>query len=771
MPAGHVSQLNDLRDNAGPSVLVLDRTAQTLAVVRALGRAGYRIIVGSSGGRAEVEWSRYCDETWLHPSIKDAASFGAALSRFLDERSDVGCVFPVGESSAAALCRLPNILAKHIDIAMVPPAIFEACHDKGRANLLAQQVGILVPETRTVGSLEEMHIFVRSFGFPAIVKPVRSTAKIFGRKAYILTSADEFQARFSVWPPEHDALLIQRYVEGRLEQCDFVAAKGVLVAYFQAHALRTDMVDGTGFAVDFLSDPIAKDVMSACRDFVRGHNYSGPGLMQLIRSVDDGKLYFIENNPRLSAGIAQSIFCGENFPLLTLQATSRLHKFALKEVTGDVQHYRAHSRAHWLLRDINGWCSTKGALSGSERRRWLRALFWSLVRADNHMTWEWRDPLPSAWIYLKLLHRLTLHSLERLRGWARRLRRDFIHLEITRPGGGAGLGVIGSPHARHHFARLYLGDRERYNMRWGLHRPGCTHIARRLTQRYGLSVISETRVSEELRNELIRMPKLIDVAVDLPSTLELYRASLGSSASNDLARIRSRRLTSEVTCDAAFIPEFYSRFHLPAITGRHGREGHVLPEKHLAKELRVEGTEFVKVMRDGACVAAAFTRICPEGYRTMRLGWRDGDMSLVKDGALAALYWFSVQRAYALGCTRLCLGGSPPYLDDGLMIYKAKWGGRLDPAGRWYGEWHIGLDPAHQDCQKFLRERSLVAFGADDKFVVFSGRAPKDLRYNRGLTDGVARWWRLLEKPSRQSPVDHPDVPAALRPWFVNEKL
>ena len=397
-------------------MLVLDQVAQTLAVVRSLGRAGYHVVVGRSRGRTEVESSRYCDEVWCHPVVTDTVSFGAALSRFLDERADIDAVFPVGEASAAALCSLPGILARNIDFAMVPPATFEACRDKSRATLMAREAGISVPETRTVGSVAELQAFVASVGFPVIVKPIRSIAKLFGRKAYIVGSAEELRVTFNTWPAEHDALLVQRYVEGALEQCDFIAASGVLVAYFQAHALRTDMLDGTGFAVDFLSDPIADDVMAACRKFVRQHNYSGAGLMQLIRSSDDGNLYFIENNPRLAAGIAQSMICGLDFPLLTLQATSRLHTFVPKDVMDTVQPYRAHNRTHWLQRDINGWLGARTVLSAAERRRWLNALFWSLVRADNHMTWDWQDPLPSVSIYRNLLRRLAVGVLGRFVG-------------------------------------------------------------------------------------------------------------------------------------------------------------------------------------------------------------------------------------------------------------------------------------------------------------------------------------------------------------------
>ena len=238
-----------------------------------------------------------------------------------------------------------------------------------------------------------------------IVKPIRSTAKLFGRKAYILHTEAELRARFTTWPIDHDELVVQRYITGPLEQCDFVAVRGDVVAFFQAHAVRTDRPDGTGFAVDFLSDPPDEGVLAACRAFARAHDYTGPGLLQLVRSTEDGHLYFIENNPRLSAGIAQAVRCGLDMPYLMLQAASRLPPMGRTTPTS-VLPYRVGHRTHWLSRDLAGYLDSRRELDATERCRWRRAIITSLARADDHMTWDLRDPAPSFWIYGRLLSRV-----------------------------------------------------------------------------------------------------------------------------------------------------------------------------------------------------------------------------------------------------------------------------------------------------------------------------------------------------------------------------
>ncbi len=388
-------------------VLVLDQVAQTLAVVRSLGRAGYRVILGRGRAQTESERSRYCAEVWPHPPVDDP-HFEPALRACLDAHPDVRAVFPVGEAGAAAVAGIGWLAARGIAVAAVRHDLLSGCRDKRAAHALAVAAGLHVPETRSIHDVEGLCAFARDVGFPVIVKPIRSNTKLFGRKAYIVHDAEERAARFGVWPSGHDELLVQRYVQGPLEQCDYLAVAGEVTCVYQAHAIRTDKPDGTGFAVDFLSDPIDADVLAACRAFAAAHAYTGPGLLQLVRSSRDGRLYFIENNPRLAAGIAQPVKCGLDIPLLLLQAAMRATATDSRSAAanGGVLPYRTGQRTHWLSRDLHGYLEMRGELSAAERRRWLRAMVESSVRAHAHMTWDARDPVPSLVIYRRVLSRM-----------------------------------------------------------------------------------------------------------------------------------------------------------------------------------------------------------------------------------------------------------------------------------------------------------------------------------------------------------------------------
>jgi predicted ATP-grasp superfamily ATP-dependent carboligase len=272
------------RPMAQESVLVLGNFAQTLAVVRSLGRAGYRIVLGRAGQTPIAESSRFCHEIWRHPELDDP-EFSAALREFLARRPDIRYAFPIAWPSMQALMDMPDSARLDIVIAMVPPDLVRACMDKPTASALAQRAGLRIPESRVARSIAELDGYCRDIEFPVIVKPLGIMHSLLGNKALILTSSDERQRRLPVWPAEHEQLMVQKYVSGTLEAADFVAHAGVIVGYCEAHSVRTDTLDGTGFGVEFESIPPSPDVLDATRAFVRALRYSGPGLIRRERSI------------------------------------------------------------------------------------------------------------------------------------------------------------------------------------------------------------------------------------------------------------------------------------------------------------------------------------------------------------------------------------------------------------------------------------------------------------------------------------------------------
>lgn len=382
------------------SVLTIGDHPQTLAVVRSLGRAGYNVIVGHEGYRAVAALSRYCGETWSFAGLR-APSFADELAGLLSERDDIACLFPIGERAIEHVQRAVRHLGLNIPVAAVSRYLLEGCVDKVVTNEMARRAGIRVPQERIVHNQHELVDAAAALGYPLIVKSLRSEALVLGRKAYLVADQSAFAAAFGDWPGSFAALLVQQYVSGTKVGCDFVAKDGEIVAYYHSFVDRTDMPDGTGFAVSFTSRSPEADLFGVLQAFVHKHGYSGPGLLQCIRCAQTRELYFIEMNPRLSAGTAEAVTAGVDLPLTSVRV-------ACGDLCDGIEHaeqasYRVGSHTHWLERDALGLLRHFHGLEWRDRARWLAAIFRDALRNDGHINWQWRDPLPSMLIMVRLL--------------------------------------------------------------------------------------------------------------------------------------------------------------------------------------------------------------------------------------------------------------------------------------------------------------------------------------------------------------------------------
>jgi len=395
---------------AKKSVLVLDNFPQTLAVVRSLGRAGYHVVLGFNGRRSEATLSRYCRESWAHPPMKDVVKFKEALRDLLDARPDIRWIFPVAETSVRLICQMPEIVDRDIKVVMVPTSLFEACVDKQEANTLASAANINYPKTRVVSNLAELKEAVSTIGLPVIIKAVRSVCMVFGRKAYVITSEEELNSVFTKWPAEHSDLMVQQFIIGPVEASDFVAQDGRLIGYCEGCSVRTDLLDGTGYGVEFKTIAPSPDLLEATRAFVKAHRYTGPGIIQFIREESTRDIYFLENNPRLSSGVADSVASGQDLPLLALTAFEDGQNSDIPEFSWEHTAYKVDHNAYWFSRDLSGYLRERGNLSKEERRLWLRNMVRSLARADSHIMWQLRDPVPATW----LMTRMTAGFVRRL---------------------------------------------------------------------------------------------------------------------------------------------------------------------------------------------------------------------------------------------------------------------------------------------------------------------------------------------------------------------
>jgi predicted ATP-grasp superfamily ATP-dependent carboligase len=386
-------------------ILVLGSQRQTLAVIRALGPLGLRIVVGQEGaqGLAFAARSRWVESVWRHPPIRaNDAAFRAALEAFLLVNRDIRFVLPIGDLEIEWFQRAQMRLPHGIHYLMLDGAALTACRDKSRLMDLARDLAIPVAGYRIVEDPARLLDAVDQVGYPCVVKPESEATRIFGAKAYIVRDRSGLAAAIERYGLPRQRLIVQGYVEGHRHNLYFFAEHGRVRAAVQVRVIRTDRSDGTGYAVYGVTTPLSAAWLRHTERLIESLNYEGPGTLQFIDDPRSGQSCFLEINARLAGNHAVAEHFGLHVASWWIQHLQ----------TGDANipqpfSYRSGLRYGWFYGDLVG-------LQESRRRGECGGLQWPVrcarllqtLAAGCHVTWNWRDPLPTVYLYGAWLKRL-----------------------------------------------------------------------------------------------------------------------------------------------------------------------------------------------------------------------------------------------------------------------------------------------------------------------------------------------------------------------------
>ncbi len=389
---------------SGLEVLVIGNYRQTLTVIRSLARANYRVIVGRSEPRSFTQYSRHIAEIWDHPEINcHGDEFLTALSAFAKSRSAPFFVFPVGERELDVLVHHVTELAPATMVVMPDCATVLTCLNKVTFYELATRLELPVAEFCVAWSLPELMAKAEGIGFPCVVKPPGSLTDFGDQKAIVLHERDDLPRKLQAWPPGHASLIVQKFSSGLRYNCHFLADHGEILAYFEQRVLRTDRPDYTGVGVDGESVPPTTTLKNHSARLIRELGYSGLGCVQFLVDETRGTAALLELNPRLDATCAIPYYCGYDFPAMAVQlAAYRRQVAGNRPANHSVYPLR---RGVWtsgdlirLGQDIRGqrlgWGGVLGRLLQIARSFWL---------ADFHLTWSWRDPMPTCYVFAGML--------------------------------------------------------------------------------------------------------------------------------------------------------------------------------------------------------------------------------------------------------------------------------------------------------------------------------------------------------------------------------
>ena len=298
-------------------ILVLDgHSAAALSVTRSAGRAGHWVAVGANQGIfAAAKLSRYCRVDFDYPvSTSEPAQFVDCILEFV-RANQIDLVVPVTDWTLGPLSAERERFAGLCRHAMPSHAAVEFASDKFRTIELAQEIGIGVPKTRLIRSLDDLSA-CEGIGFPSVVKDRFSVRwihqkAVFGSVAYAY-SPDELKTRVADRLEKAGDVLIQEFVSGQGIGFSCFVADGKTFIPFQW--LRVREVDPRGSASSARkSIPLDDVVVSQSEQLITRMGFEGIAMVEYKRTPD-GRLVLMEINGRPWGSIGLAVACGIDYP-------------------------------------------------------------------------------------------------------------------------------------------------------------------------------------------------------------------------------------------------------------------------------------------------------------------------------------------------------------------------------------------------------------------------------------------------------------------------
>jgi hypothetical protein len=149
-----------------------------------------------------------------------------------------------------------------------------------------------------------------------------------------------------------------------------------------------------------------------------------------------------------------------------------------------------------------------------------------------------------------------------------------------------------------------------------------------------------------------------------------------TSLKDDLRRIRKHKIVCAVSRDAGELRAFYDNIYVPYIRARHGDLS--LPDGWGVVAATAQSGDFIAARgADGAMIGGIVLGRTPSNLYARSIGLVRNDKAVLRTGAISALYLACFRQAEEYGYDRVGFGLTAPFLNDGLIRFKRKWGLRL----------------------------------------------------------------------------------------------
>jgi predicted ATP-grasp superfamily ATP-dependent carboligase len=298
-----------------PTILVTDAgRGSALAIIRSLGRRGWRVIAADADPRSLGFRSHYAREKLCYPCPETTprAFVSALLTAARNQRVDL--ILPVTDAAilplSAARVRFENVC----QLVLPDAAALEVVTNKRKTLDLAERLGVPAPRTRVVHSVSEATEHAQALGWPVVLKPQAS--RLYNKQAVESFGVcyAECEARLAERMKGFEGrcpVLLQEYCSGVGYGVELLTYEGRPLAALQHRRLREIPVSG-GASAFRESVPLDPTLYRYAVQMLQALRWTGLAMVEFKVGAQGPRL--MEINGRVWGSLPLAVRSGMDFP-------------------------------------------------------------------------------------------------------------------------------------------------------------------------------------------------------------------------------------------------------------------------------------------------------------------------------------------------------------------------------------------------------------------------------------------------------------------------
>jgi len=353
---------------------------KTLAAARSLGKRGIKVFCAEETVFTPSGFSKYCKKALVHPPLtKDKNLFLSWLKNSIKKHS-IDVVFPMDDDTLGIAMDNRAELEELALIPLPPTDSYMIASDKWESFKLAQKAGVECANAVKPDAGDRLEEITSKMSYPLIVKPRKSSGS---RGMLVANNMDELAQAYESVHAQYPYPMIQEYMgQGdRFDVCLLYDRNSRLKASFVQKEIRHFPIKmGPSTLQQSIVFP---ELVEKAHSIMKGLSWYGVAELEFMVDSRDGKIKFMEINPRFWGSLHLSIIAGVDFPWM-------LYKLATGEDFQEIHDYKDNIFCRWLLPgDILHYINNK------ERKKMNPGFFCGKNKGVYDDILSWDDPWPS----------------------------------------------------------------------------------------------------------------------------------------------------------------------------------------------------------------------------------------------------------------------------------------------------------------------------------------------------------------------------------------